>query len=311
MLPKNTELLLINNERQRIQEQMTREKIKSMFKIHEKGTFNFRNREGVIREINSIKPIDEHPEFHHSTFKSTKRYDAISPFKGDKLNIFDGNPDELDAKLRQLERESQLMIQTRSLSQPRESRTIDIYRGANLTTNFNYLKWQLETKETRKDIVTQSRELLFKEISIRNKNEETDKLREFIDWENEKLVEAKNSFKEDGDKFQKYVEDLTLKAEQAKLETEALIEVKQQKTKMISNLRETKADVEREISKINVELASALIHKNFILELAKEQSTTVTKSKENGKKNNKHISDSDLEFFITTAYEFHIIFYWK
>lgn len=192
ILPKNTELMLINNERQRIQEQMTREKIKSMFKIHEKGTFNFRNREGVIREINSIKPIDEHPGFQHSTMRVPKRYNAQSPRQEDRLNIFDGNPDELDAKLRQLEKESKLMIQTRSLSQPRESRTIDIYRGPKLGTNFNYLKCQLETKESRKEIVSQSRELLFKEISIRNKNEETDKLKEFIDTENEKLIEAKN-----------------------------------------------------------------------------------------------------------------------
>ena len=36
VIPKNTELMLINNERQRIQEQMTREKIKNVFKFHEK-----------------------------------------------------------------------------------------------------------------------------------------------------------------------------------------------------------------------------------------------------------------------------------
>lgn len=63
IIPRNTELMLINNERQRIQEQMTREKIKNVFKIHEKGTFNFRNREGVIREINSILPVEEHPGY--------------------------------------------------------------------------------------------------------------------------------------------------------------------------------------------------------------------------------------------------------
>ena len=70
-----------------------------------------------------------------------------------------------------------------------------------MKVNINYLKSQLEIKESRKEFVSQSRELFFMEISIRNKKEETEKLKEFINIENEKLIEAKNSFKEDSDKF--------------------------------------------------------------------------------------------------------------
>ena len=301
VIPKNTELMLINNERQRIQEQMTREKIKNVFKVHEKGTFNFRNREGVIREINSILPVEEHPGYNKglSVKKVTQRYEGLVPTDGDKLNIFEGDPNEIDEKLRQIERDSQLIVQTRSMSQQPESKTLDISKNNKLKANINYLKSQLEIKESRKEFVGQSRELLFKEISIRNKKEETEKLKEFIDTENEKLMEAKNSFKEDSDKFQKYVEELTLKAEQARQETEGLIEIKQQKIKMINSLRDTKADIEREISKVNNELAAALNHKDLIMELAKELSSAMkTKGK---KKKNKAISDSDSEFFITTT----------
>ena len=123
------------------------------------------------------------------------------PTDGDKLNIFEGDPNEIDEKLRQIERDSQLIVQTRSMSQQPESRTLDINKNNKLKANINYLKSQLEIKESRKEFVGQSRELLFKEISIRNKIEETEKLKEFIDTENEKLMEAKNSFEEDSDKF--------------------------------------------------------------------------------------------------------------
>lgn len=37
-IPKNTELMLIHNERQRIQDQMMKEKMKNLFTLHEKGT---------------------------------------------------------------------------------------------------------------------------------------------------------------------------------------------------------------------------------------------------------------------------------
>lgn len=231
VIPRNTEMMLINNERQRIQEQMTREKIKNVFKIHEKGTFNFRNREGVIREINSIRPIDEVPGYSSNinAKKPMRRYEGLGQVESEKLNIFEGDPNDIEEKLRQLEKDSMIMAQTRSVVPQNEVRTLDVTnRTSKWNVNLNYLKTQLENRESRKDFVAQSRELLFKEISIRNKKEETEKLKEFIDTENEKLIEAKNSFKEDGDKFQKYVEELTLKAEQAKLETEALIEQKQQ-----------------------------------------------------------------------------------
>ena len=220
---------------------------------------------------------------------------------GEKINIFEGDPSEVDEKLRKIERDSQIMIQNRSLSQQPESRTLDVTKSNKLQANINYLKSQLEIKESRKEFVGQSRELLFKEISIRNKKEETEKLKEFIDTENEKLMEAKNSFKEDSDKFQKYVEELTLKAEQAKQETEALLEVKQAKIKMINSLRDKKADIEREISKVKNDLVAALDHKSFIMELAKELSTAMkAKGK---KKKNAVVSESDSDFFITTAQE--------
>lgn len=270
VIPKNTELMLINNERQRIQEQLTREKIKNVFKIHEKGTSNFRNRQGIIREIDSIKPIEEHEGYARSVAlkKMAKRYSAAGHADSDKINIFEGDPREIDEKLKLIERQSQLSVQTKSVT-PQEIRTVDVHTTkAKWNSNVKYLKQMLENKELRKDFVANSRELLFKEISIRNKREETEKLKEFIDTENEKLAEAKNSFKEDSDKFQKFVEDLTLRAEQAKHETETLVDEKQQKSKVINALRDQLSDVVREIGKIDDELSVAYDHRDFIMYLA-------------------------------------------
>ena len=50
--------------------------------------------------------------------------------------------------------------------------------------------------------------------------------------------------------------------------------------KMIYSLRDTKADIEREIYKVNNELASSINHKDLIMELAKELSSAMkTKGK--------------------------------
>jgi len=223
--------MLINNERLRIQEQLTKDKMKNIFSVNEKGTSIYRNREGVIREIKSIKPLDEQPGFHHNLTakKNLKRYSHAMAMGSERLNIFDNNPNELEEKLHLLKHENAITVHSRSVAHSENPQTLDVtHRSSKWNANLNYLKNKMKVKESRKDFVNQSRDLLFLEISIRNKKEETEKLKEFIVTENEKLIEAKTSFKEDRDKFQKYVEQLALEADSAKQETEKLVEVKQQ-----------------------------------------------------------------------------------
>lgn len=299
VVPKNTEMMLINNERQRIQEKMTKEKIKNAFKVHEKLTSNYRNRAGVIRDINAILPIDEHSGNANTKGlrRMTKRYDGYTPSHGEKINIFEGDPKEIDEKLALYDKEDQMAKHTRSLAHPvSETRTLDVHnKSKKWNSSANYLKTQLENRENRKEFVAQSRELLFKEISIRNKKEETEKLKEFIDTENEKLIEAKNSFNEDRDKFNKYVEELTLKAEKAKKDTEKLGEIKQKKSKRIGSLKDQLAEVNREISKISDEVETATADREFILDLCKELSTAAMKSKLE-KKTSSKVSLSVIDF---------------
>ena len=49
-------------------------------------------------------------------------------------------------------------------------------------------------RETRVEFINNSRELLKKDISIREKREETEKMKELIQMEQEKLEDAQNSF---------------------------------------------------------------------------------------------------------------------
>lgn len=46
------------------------------------------------------------------------------------------------------------------------------------------------------------------QIAINDKTEETDRLREYIIMEKEKLEEAKKTFEEDKEKFYKYMDEL-------------------------------------------------------------------------------------------------------
>ena len=64
--------------------------------------------------------------------------------------------------------------------------------------------------------------MLMKRITIKNKISETDKLRELIQMEVEKLDDAKSSFNEDCEKFDKYLEELIQKTKAAEETTEKL-----------------------------------------------------------------------------------------
>ena len=64
-----------------------------------------------------------------------------------------------------------------------------------------------DQKESIRDYITNGRKILLSQIAINDKNEETERLREFIIMEEEKLEEAKRTFDEDCEKFNKYLED--------------------------------------------------------------------------------------------------------
>ena len=81
-----------------------------------------------------------------------------------------------------------------------------------------------------------ARNILVSQIAINDKTEETERLKEYIIMEKEKLEEAKKTFDEDKDKFQKYMDDLNRKAEETTLEVQRLTNEKNEKLDLINAL---------------------------------------------------------------------------
>lgn len=77
-----------------------------------------------------------------------------------------------------------------------------------------YLNKGKQQKETVRDFIYNSREILMAQISINDKQEETQLLREYILMERDKLEDGRKTFKEDKSKFEKFKMQLQSKAQQ-------------------------------------------------------------------------------------------------
>lgn len=64
-----------------------------------------------------------------------------------------------------------------------------------------YLQKGRDQKESVRDFILNARSILTSQIAINDKTEETERLKEYIIMEKEKLEEAKKTFDEDKDKF--------------------------------------------------------------------------------------------------------------
>lgn len=86
--------------------------------------------------------------------------------------------------------------------------------------------------------------------------------------EKEKLEEAKKTFDEDKDKFQKYMDDLNRKAEETAEDVKRLTNDKNEKLSMISGMQQGIQKKKSKIKKIEEELTIFKQHKQFLDTLA-------------------------------------------
>ena len=119
-----------------------------------------------------------------------------------------------------------------------------------------------------KDFVFNSRKILLSQISINDKNEETERLKEYIIMEKEKLEQAKKTFAEDSDKFEKYKKDLfdTTKEVQQEYEKAVL-----DRNGRVAEIKRIEGDIvakEMEIKKIEETVQLCKMRKGFLDELA-------------------------------------------
>ena len=100
-----------------------------------------------------------------------------------------------------------------------------------------YLNKTKQQKESVRDFILNSRQILMAQISINDKTEETELLKEYIIMEKEKLDEGRKTFQEDKDKYEKFKQDLQAKS----TETEESVRKQHNKIeellKEINNLR--------------------------------------------------------------------------
>jgi hypothetical protein len=92
--------------------------------------------------------------------------------------------------------------------------------------------------ESKNEYVDGSRNMLKTHIGINDKVEETQRLLEYIIMEEEKLEEAKRTFDEDCEKFNKYLDEVERKAAEATEQAEVSTKRKNLKANEIAQLTE-------------------------------------------------------------------------
>lgn len=99
----------------------------------------------------------------------------------------------------------------------------------------DYLKQGGQQKESVRDFIENTRKILQAQISINDKTEETELLKEYIIMEKEKLDDGRKIFNEDKDKYEKF-----------KMEQQA------KQTKTEDDLRAVNKEIENYLHEINL-----------------------------------------------------------
>jgi len=119
-----------------------------------------------------------------------------------------------------------------------------------------------------KEFVLNSRKILTSQIAINDKNEETERLKEYIIMEKEKLEQAKKTFAEDSDKFHKYKKDLRDTTKDVKDEYDRAVNEKNGCMTEIKRLEQEIISDDLKIKKIDDYLQQCWGYRAFIHEMA-------------------------------------------
>lgn len=92
------------------------------------------------------------------------------------------------------------------------------------------------------------------QISINDKTEETELLKEYIIMEKEKLDEGRKTFQEDKDKYDKFKQDLQQKSTETQEEVRLISKKIEGLNNTISNLRKEETQLSSQESKYHEEL---------------------------------------------------------
>jgi len=255
-------------------------------RVFQKGIATRQNRAGVIREIQGIRDQDK---LKYATEKEIKQWRLFNKSSGGneelqlvsqhqqpkKINIFD----EGDSNSLKHETLARLGFEGRNAlipldddsdlrSQKSHATSAQSFTGAQKPKALEYLQKARDQKESVKDFISNTRNILTAQIAINDKTEETERLKEYIIMEKEKLEEAKKTFEEDRDKFQKYLDDLTRKADETASEVQRFTNDKNERLEEIAQLQLKIQKKKSKIKQIKEKLVVFKQHKEFLDTLA-------------------------------------------
>lgn len=128
----------------------------------------------------------------------------------------------------------------------------------------DYLQMGQEGKESVKDFIDLSRAILRSQISINSKNEENERLQEYISMETEKLEVSYKFLQEDKEKFEKLMND---GEKGAKNVAEQVKQKTLEKNKLIQEIEKVQTEinaVDASCKKIEDDLIVSKQHKKFL-----------------------------------------------
>ena len=211
----NTEKLLVMRELEREFKDLNRYE-KEAQKIFQKGVASKPDRTGSIRDVNAIHHSKDNAQINHKNQdiiimltemkkRKTKKDDAANNedvrenANKQKINIFETQ----DSNILKHETLAKLGYDEKALVPVEEkSETMSLMSGRETDMPqrpkaIEYLNKCRQQKESVRDFIENSRKISMAGLSIIDKTEETELLKEYIIMEKEKLEESKKTFQED------------------------------------------------------------------------------------------------------------------
>lgn len=136
--------------------------------------------------------------------------------------------------------------------------------GAGKAGAIEYLNKGRQQKETVREFVDHSRKILMAQISINDKTDETQLLKEYIIMEKEKLAEQTKTFKEDQAKYEKFKMDLQAKSNKTEEDVRQVQKDIETLQNEIQELKKEEATLNSQYSKFQEEIVLHKAHKRFL-----------------------------------------------
>eukprot|EP00347_Sterkiella_histriomuscorum_P004118 403361685 len=232
---------------------------------------NQKPREGIVREFNDIEPLELPVRLQKkrmlksqsaATLHQNNNYNSNSTITQDQsnqnlqistidntLNNTSTNQLSLQALIEKYDQSTLFSKRTKMSS---KIAALDVLRRCN------------QFKETPKEFVTLTRDILRSNMSISNINEESERLRDYIIMEQEKIREAKHQFDEDCQRFHDYLEQINFKNSELNTEQEKLKKEKNLLNKQIDEVTSQIKDVKNDLKKVDGSLTDYKELKTFI-----------------------------------------------